>query len=457
MKDNKNGGIDLISASIHSDFYFNRYLDAPTLIKVYPEVEKILSKSKYLACITIRVSQLQNIEYLYGSIVYNNLLTRVNHVLKEVRKDAFRNEDIFLVDLHDVDTFVIFLSAPRKKETQLLNHLESIAERTRIRIERQLFDIFYPYTKHYQRPAIGFALVINNPMISNMRLVMQVLNNSIRMGEFLVSRNDYTSKFHLQKVILEESVDTVFQPIVDMRTLKVFGYEALSRGPGDSEFLNPLLMFTFASDFGLSFELDTVCRKKVFERARKLRTGKKIFVNTLTMTIHDPEFRGAYLENLLKDMKIKPENVIFEINEKLAIDNYDLFRSSMRDYQDIGIVHASDDIGTGYADLEKIMELNPGYMKIDISLVRDIHKNYIKQEMIKAMVALAENLGSLVIAEGIETQDEFETLRFLNVSYGQGYFFGRPSENLDYTPPRLKDSRKAAPKKSPPAKRPAKV
>lgn len=168
-----------------------------------------------------------------------------------------------------------------------------------------------------------------------------------------------------------------------------------------------------------------------FSRARGLTKDTKIFVNTLTMTIHDPEFRGKYLEDLLKDLEIKPENVIFEINEKLAIDNYDVFRRAMQDYSDIGIVHASDDIGNGYSDLERIMELNPGYMKIDISLVRGINNSYIKREIIKSMVSLSRGIGSQIIAEGVETKEEYLTLRDLGVPYGQGYLFGRPSPTLD--------------------------
>ena len=102
----------------------------------------------------------------------------------------------------------------------------------------------------------------------------------------------------------------------------------------------------------------------------------------------------------------------------------------MRDYTDIGIVHASDDIGTGHSDLERIMELNPGFMKIDLSFVKDIDKSYMKQEIVKAMVALAKNIKSLVIAEGIETKEEYEKLKELNVDYGQGYLFARPNEKL---------------------------
>jgi EAL domain-containing protein (putative c-di-GMP-specific phosphodiesterase class I) len=193
------------------------------------------------------------------------------------------------------------------------------------------------------------------------------------------------------------------------------------------------MLFNLAMECGLSFELDRICRKKALESARDLKTDKKIFVNTLSMTIHDTEFRGAYLKDLLKDLELKPENVIFEVSEKLAIDNYSLFRESMKDYTDLGIVHAGDDLGTGHSGLERIMELRPGYLKMDMSFTREIHKSYIKQEIVKAIVNLSNSIGSKVVAEGVEYKEEYEKLRDLQVLYGQGYLFGKPSEKLTDT------------------------
>jgi len=430
MENHKDSAKNYVEALIHKDFYVHDVLGIPTVVKEYEQVEKILVNSKYIACITIQVPLLHRIEYQYGSVVYNDLLDKTADIIKEVKTSEFRGQDIFLIDLFDIDTFIIILSPPRSAGTHLLDHLENIAERTRAHIEPQILNTFFPYIKEYVRPAVGCSLVIKNTMLNNMRQVMQLVNNSKHMGEFMSARQGYQSKYHLQKLIIEENISTVFQPIVDLQTLDIIGYEALSRGPKDSEFSSPLFLFIMASEFGLSFELDSLCRKKAFDSVRHLETDKKIFVNTLTMTIHDPEFRGAYLEELFRDIKIKPENVVFEVNEKLAIDNYDLFRSAMKDYSDIGIVHASDDIGAGYSDLERIMELNPGYMKVDISLVRDIDKSYIKQEIIKAMVTMAERLGSLLIAEGVETKEEYQKLRELKVNYGQGYLFARPGETL---------------------------
>jgi EAL domain-containing protein (putative c-di-GMP-specific phosphodiesterase class I) len=300
--------------------------------------------------------------------------------------------------------------------------------RARQQIEDKIFNLFYPYTKQYSKPAIGYALVINNPMVNNMRLIMSLVRQSKRMGEFLAERQKYQSLYQLQKLILNRKISTVFQAIVDINSLEVIGYEALSRGPSDSELHSPLLMFLLALEFGLTFELDSVCRKTAFESARNITPDIKIFVNTLPMTIHDPEFRGQYLEDLFHDLKLKPENVVFEVNEALAIDNYDLFKGSLKDYSDIGIVHASDDIGRGHADLERILELAPGYMKLDISMVRDIDQSFIKQQMVRAMISLAHNINSKIIAEGVERKEEYAMLKELGVDYAQGYLFGRPSE-----------------------------
>ncbi|MBU0481536.1 MAG: EAL domain-containing protein [Proteobacteria bacterium] len=411
-------------------FYFNKALGLPTVISKYREIETILTDLHYMACITIQIGHLSKVEYLYGSTIYTELLRFINDYLLKIRTEELRTEDIFVVDLFDVDTFIIFLSAPREHRTQLLRHLEAITERLRIHTEKKVFETFYPYLKEYARPSIGYALVINNPMVSNLRLITQLVSSAKKMGEFMTLKHDYSSRFNLQKIIIEENIHTVFQPIVSLPDLEIIGYEALSRGPEHSEFYTPQLLFVVASECGLSFELDRLCRKIALETIRHVETDRKIFVNTLTMTIHDPEFRGTYLKELLADLKIKPENVVFEVSERLAIDNYDLFRSALQDYKDIGIVQATDDIGTGYSDLERVMELNPGFMKIDISFVRGVDKSFIKQKIVASLVALARGLNSEIIAEGVETGEEYEKLVELGVPYAQGFLFGRPSPEL---------------------------
>ena len=422
---------DYITAQIHEGFYFNNKLKLTTIIKEYEKIEKILNTLRYISCITVQVNHLRKVENIYGSITYNDILGRIASMLKAIKNSEFRKEDIFVVDIFDVDSFVIFLSSPRNNDTRLLDHLENISERIWVGIQEELFKLLYPILKENIKVSIGYNLIIKNPMIDNLHLVMQLISDSKKMGEFTLAKRDHIRRYTLQKIIINQEIYSVFQPIVDLRDLSIIGYEALSRGPKGTEYASPQMLFALALECGLSFELDRLCRKKAFESAQHIKTSSKIFVNTLATTIHDPEFRGYYLKELLEDLKIKPENVVFEISEKMAIENYDIFRASLKDYNDIGIIHADDDLGKGYSDLERVMELNPGYLKVDISLVRDIDKSFIKQEIMKAMSNLAENIGSKIIAEGIETKSEYEMLMSLGIKYGQGFLFARPSEDLD--------------------------
>lgn len=421
---------NLVSVTIDEDFYFNQNLGVGTLIKEYPKIEKIFVESLHMACLSIHIDQLRRIEYMYGTNTYNELLTQLAKMIKELKEKKFRKEDRLILDFFEAETFIIFLSGPRKSSTRLLDHLETISERIWLDIKEMVFNLFYPYLKENAQPKVGYALIVNNPMIKNVRLITGLVRDCVNMGNFMSLKKAYTGKYMLQRLIIDEDINTVFQPIVDLKTLEIIGYEALARGPKGTEYSSPLLLFILAAEHGLSFELDRLCRRKAFEAVRNMNIKDKIFVNTLTMTIHDPEFRGVYLNELLEDLKIKPENVIFEISETLAIDNYALFRKAMKDYTDIGIVCASDDTGKGYSDLERIMELKPGFLKIDISLVRDIDKSYIKQEIMRAIINLSKSINSKVVAEGIETRGEYEQLKAMNVEYGQGYLFAKPSEKM---------------------------
>ena len=118
------------------------------------------------------------------------------------------------------------------------------------------------------------------------------------------------------------------------------------------------------------------------------------------------------------------------LTEKYAIENYSLFGEAVRNFTEMGISIAVDDIGAGHSGLEKIANLNPKYLKFDIELVRDIDASYVRQEMVKALKIFADKMGSTIIAEGIERQEELDTLLQLGVDHGQGYLLGRPEKGM---------------------------
>ena len=111
MSDSSNNSQDYIPVSIYRDFYFNNNLQLPTIIKEYSNLEAVFVENQYLACITVQVSHLQRIEYQYGSDLYGKMLSSITDLLKNLKNTAFRANDIFVIDLVELDTFVIFLKA----------------------------------------------------------------------------------------------------------------------------------------------------------------------------------------------------------------------------------------------------------------------------------------------------------------------------------------------------------
>ena len=142
--------------------------------------------------------------------------------------------------------------------------------------------------------------------------------------------------------------------------------------------------------------------------------------------MRDPQFRGKALIDFLDRAQVSPDRIVIEITEKLMIENYALFRETMADFTQLGMSFAVDDVGAGYSGLESIHKLKPGYIKIDMGLVQDVHVSTVNRAMAKAIITLGHKIGAEVIAEGIQSEEELQVLRALGVDFGQGYHLARP-------------------------------
>jgi EAL domain-containing protein (putative c-di-GMP-specific phosphodiesterase class I) len=240
-------------------------------------------------------------------------------------------------------------------------------------------------------------------------------------------------KQRLQHFILKEDVRTVFQPIVDLESHNVHGFEALARGPRQTDLESPLALFDMASKSDLLFELDQVCRYNSVKRAESLKSPHKLFINTLPFSIRDPHFRGKFLLDLLDGSKLVPERIVLEVTETLAIEDYTAYLEEMRYFSDMGFLTAIDDMGAGHSGLEKVVQLRPDYLKLDMHMVRGIDASPVKQDIMRAFCTMAKDIGTAVVAEGVETRAELETVQELGADYVQGYYLARPAEGFQTT------------------------
>jgi EAL domain-containing protein (putative c-di-GMP-specific phosphodiesterase class I) len=231
----------------------------------------------------------------------------------------------------------------------------------------------------------------------------------------------------LRQIIEEKKIRTLFQPIISLSNQEVLGYEAFTRGPKDSELEDPIKLFSLAQQENMFSQLDRTVMEIIIKKAEKFLQNKLLFLNVNPVFIEFDYFKNL---DFLKNSSIKSEQLCIEITERAWITDFNRLYSILLDFKKRGIEVAIDDVGEGYASLKAIAELKPKFIKIDISLVRDIHKDNTKNTLVEIIVNLAKKLNSFTIAEGVETEEEKSALFSLGVDYAQGYLFARPKEEF---------------------------
>ena len=236
--------------------------------------------------------------------------------------------------------------------------------------------------------------------------------------------------YEIRRIIEERDITTYYQPIVKLDQGEIIGYEALSRGPVNSILHSPLALLTAAENNDMLWELEILFRSLAIEHASGLSHHQFLFLNVDPNIIRDPKFEKGLTREYLDKFGVSPDKIIFEITERTAIDDYDTFKKILNYYTDQGYKIAIDDAGAGYSGMNTIVETKPGFVKIDMNIVRNIHKDSFKQAIVKSFVQLGASTNIKIIAEGIENKDELRTLIRLGVYAGQGFYFQRPAAKL---------------------------
>lgn len=236
----------------------------------------------------------------------------------------------------------------------------------------------------------------------------------------------------LAKIIENKMIETHYQPIVSIVKKAVIGFEGLSRGilNDDSNLIAPLEMFNQASKDSKSLELDRICREKALENFVDIHSKNKnllLFINIDTSIMTEDIVGSGVLISLVNKLNLKPENVVIEIVES-KVSNAESLTRFIQIHRNHGFLISLDDVGFGHSNLNSIIIAKPDIIKIDGVIVKDMHMDYYKQEVFKALVGLAKTIGALVIAEGIETEEEALKAIELGADMLQGYYFALPQK-----------------------------
>jgi EAL domain-containing protein (putative c-di-GMP-specific phosphodiesterase class I) len=214
-------------------------------------------------------------------------------------------------------------------------------------------------------------------------------------------------------------VHMVYQPIVRLDTRETVALEALARFD-TTLFPTPVHAFTAAVQAGLGVELELLAVESALARVDQLGHPAWVAVNLSAEALLDP--RATAL--------LRPYGpaVGVEITEHTPVPDYGALVDVTEDLKAHGVHVAVDDAGAGFSSLRHVLQLRPTAIKLDIELIRGIDTDPVRQTLTRSVDLFAGSMGSVLVAEGVETEQECRTLRALGVRYGQGYLFGRPAE-----------------------------
>ncbi len=230
----------------------------------------------------------------------------------------------------------------------------------------------------------------------------------------------------VKDIISRKNIYPVFQPVVSLQTGEVYGYEAFTRIEKNVFHGTPLDLFKKAEEEGCVWDLDKLCRKTAIKMAKRLGLKKKLFININPESIYEKDFKEGFTKKQLNKYFVDMHTVVLEISEAFPLKNETMLSEIADYYRRQTYRIAVDGIGRAYSGLKRVCEINPEFIKIDKDIIRGIETDSIKREMVKSLVEFCKSVGSKLVAKGVETKTQLETLLSLGVCLGQGFYLGKP-------------------------------
>ena len=388
----------------------------PSLPAVMDRIRKMLDDQRSVQVLVIRIEQEQSLESVVGWERYDVLLKTVAEYLRSSLVTSRGVGSILCQDHVRGDRFLIFL--PDRRQAARLLELVSA-----------------PIAVRGEKPDESFALGLRVGQgairVRPSQRVERCIFSGLEEAETDFSRRgrelDLERLRELQKVLRLREIGILFQPIFRVPQRTVVGYEALCRGP-EGSYLEPAeRILGFAERSGMLGELEELCVEKALSNGHRLPLGSTVFLNLSFRGLEYLEGEREGLASTVRQAGWSPREVVLEITEHTYAEDPERIMQRVLDLRRHGFRVAIDDMGTGFSSLNTLAELKPDYIKLDHMLVRGVASEPIKRNLVSAITGFARTSQSLVIAEGVERQEEASALQDLGVFLLQGYLFGRPS------------------------------
>ncbi|HEX6560384.1 MAG TPA: EAL domain-containing protein [Longimicrobiales bacterium] len=407
----------------YEELLYDRLTGFPTLPVMIEQARELLDRRGELTVLYIHFVWYEKIEEIYGWQKLDDVLEATANAIREFyAREHASAENIMMVSHVADDDFILFTQVPQSLEAaerKLQALSQQLENFLRERVESEHGEDIAALCGIY----VGASTVFRNPKIRTERLIYRGIREAAQAARGAEEWERSRKVADLKSTIREGAVFIEYHPIIVTATEEIYGYEALARGV-HRELRSPEVLFEVAEEANMIWELSRLLRKRAVEGIMSdLKEGQFLFLNVDPHDFDDPTFRSLDPEELGID---DPSKVVLEITERTAIKDYPRFQEYLAAFRERGFRFAVDDAGSGYAGLGSIANLAPDYIKLDISLIANIDTNFLKQNLVETMVNFADGQGALVIAEGVERREEFETIKELGVHFVQGFLFHRP-------------------------------
>lgn len=392
----------------------------------FTELRSHFEDTPTLGVLTVDLADFGQVESIYGWQVFDRILNRVAGLLEAMRGGLLPADFLLTLDGVAAGRFVLFLHHDGAGGPMTSECLEMLAASLGNRLQEGFsgddFRTMTPRIRFEQ----GTCLLQDDPFLRFERQLYGAVDHARRQSFVHAERQRSRDTDELRRIVQEGALQVLFQPIHCLDTGEVVGFEALSRGPEDGPFQEPQAMFEASRLAGLETELDALCQRRAILGARNLEAGKKLFINVLASTLVDETTGPPAALEWIDRSGLERSSVVIEISERGPVLDRPGLQAALSVFRKAGVGLALDDIGTGLTGLQAIEEMRPDYLKLDVSLVRNIDTNLITQEMLRTLTEIARSLGSDVVGEGVETEQEKETLQDCGTTLAQGFLFSRP-------------------------------
>lgn len=259
------------------------------------------------------------------------------------------------------------------------------------------------------------------------QLLSESYQSALAMATGVIAPNMEALKSQMETLLNKGSITVLAQPIMNLTSGDVYGWEILTRGPENSVLHLPDELFQFAAQTGLLTRLEFLVVKRAMEEIASRKVREPVFLNVTAVTLTHPLFLSHVLQCLERHPPLSPQQIYFEITERHQISNMNAMIEILKNYRGHGFRFAVDDAGSGYSSLQWIGELVPELIKIDRSVIQHVDQIAIKATLLKAIVTAAREMKCEIVAEGVEREEEADVLFRLDVDMGQGFYFARPN------------------------------